>query len=47
MVGPNQNIAFVPLLITEVETLTPLWAIFDVLAHFAFALEKWVVLDHN
>jgi hypothetical protein len=33
LVDPSQNLIFAPLLITELETLAPSWAIFDALAH--------------
>ncbi len=43
----NQNLILAPLLIVELETLAPSWAIFDALIHLtcAPACEKWVVLD--
>ncbi len=36
-VDPSQNHVFVPLLVVEVETLAPSWAISNVLAHLIFA----------
>jgi hypothetical protein len=46
-VDPSPNLVFVPLLVIELETLAPSWAIFDALAHLIFVLawERFVVLD--
>ncbi len=45
LVDLSQNFAYVPLLIIEVKTLIPSWAISNALAHLTsnFAWEKWVV----
>jgi len=45
LVDLGQTLAYVLLLNTKVETLTPFWAIFDTPPHLTFALawEKWVV----
>jgi len=45
LVDPNQNHILVPLLIVELETLAPSWAIFNTLAHLTSTptWEKWVV----
>jgi hypothetical protein len=45
LVDLSQNFAYVPLLIIEVKTLIPSWAISNALAHLTSnsAWEKWVV----
>jgi hypothetical protein len=47
LVDLSQNLTFVHLLIIEVGTLTPSWAIFNAFAHLTFAptWEKWVISD--
>jgi hypothetical protein len=43
----DQNLVSIPLLIVELETLAPSWAISNNLAHLTSTLawEKWVILD--
>jgi hypothetical protein len=46
-VDPSPNLVSIPLLVAELETLAPSWAIFDALANLIFVLawERFVVLD--